>query len=81
MQSTSFILSLLELIHIRLSLSNKKKKSKSTHQNVERKTEYVHIVIVYQNNLTHSLIHHFETFDSNSKKLQTRTGMWLLKDF
>ena len=30
--------------------------------------------------LTHSLIHHFETLQ-NSKKLQTTTEMWLLKDF
>ena len=30
--------------------------------------------------LTHSLIHHFETVP-NSKKLQTTTEMWLLKDF
>ena len=30
--------------------------------------------------LTHSLIHHFETVP-NSKKLQTKTEMWLLKDF
>ena len=30
--------------------------------------------------LIHSLIHHFETVP-NSKKLQTTTEMWLLKDF
>ena len=30
--------------------------------------------------LTQSLIHHFETV-LNSKKLQTTTEMWLLKDF
>ena len=30
--------------------------------------------------LTHSLIHHFETVP-NSKKLQTKTELWLLKDF
>ena len=30
--------------------------------------------------LTHSLIHHFEAVP-NSKKLQTTTKMWLLKDF
>ena len=30
--------------------------------------------------LTHSLIHHLETVQ-NSKKLQTTTEMWLLKDF
>ena len=30
--------------------------------------------------LTHSLTHHFETIP-NSKKLQTTTEMWLLKDF
>ena len=30
--------------------------------------------------LTHSLVHHFETIP-NSKKLQTTTEMWLLKDF
>ena len=30
--------------------------------------------------LTHSLIHHFEVIP-NSKKLQTTTEMWLLKDF
>ena len=30
--------------------------------------------------LTHSLIHNFETVP-NSKKLQTTTEMWLLKDF
>ena len=30
--------------------------------------------------LTHSLIHHFDTIP-NSKKLQTSTEMWLLKDF
>ena len=30
--------------------------------------------------LTHSLIHHFKTVP-NSKKLQTTTEMWLLKDF
>ena len=29
---------------------------------------------------THSLLRHFETFP-NSKKLQTTTEMWLLKDF
>ena len=29
--------------------------------------------------LTHSLIHHFETVP-NSKKLQTTTELWLLKD-
>ena len=31
-------------------------------------------------NLTHSLLHHFETFP-NSKNLQTTTEMWLSKDF
>ena len=31
------------------------------------------------NPLTHSLINHFETVP-NSKKLQTTTEMWLLKD-
>ena len=30
--------------------------------------------------LTHSLIHHFETIQ-NTRKLQTTTEMWLLKDF
>ena len=30
--------------------------------------------------LTHSLIHQFKTVP-NSKKLQTTTEMWLLKDF
>ena len=30
--------------------------------------------------LTRSLLHHFETVQ-NSKKLQTTTEMWLLKDF
>ena len=30
--------------------------------------------------LTHPLIHHFETVQ-NSKKLQTTTEIWLLKDF
>ena len=30
--------------------------------------------------LTHSLIHHFEAAP-NSKKLQTTSEMWLLKDF
>ena len=30
--------------------------------------------------VTHSLIHHFENVPS-SKKLQTTTDMWLLKDF
>ena len=30
--------------------------------------------------LTYSIIHHFETVP-NSKKLQTTTEMWLLKDF
>ena len=30
--------------------------------------------------LTHNLIQHFETVP-NSKKLQTTTEMWLLKDF
>ena len=34
----------------------------------------------YKSTLTHSLIHHFETVP-NSKKLQTTTEMWLLKDF
>ena len=34
----------------------------------------------YYELLTHSLIHHFETVP-NSKKLQTTTVMWLLKDF
>ena len=31
-------------------------------------------------NLTHSLIHHFETIP-DSKKMQVTTEMWLLKDF
>ena len=31
-------------------------------------------------NLTHSLIHHFETVP-NSKNLQTTSEMWLLEDF
>ena len=43
-----------------------------------------HLQIRYMNEgcncLTHSLIHHFETVP-NSKKLQTTTEMWLLKDF
>ena len=30
--------------------------------------------------LTHSLVHHFETVP-NSKKLQTTTEVWLLRDF
>ena len=30
--------------------------------------------------LTHPLIHHFETVP-NSKKLQTTTEVWLVKDF
>ena len=30
--------------------------------------------------ITHSLVHHFETVP-NSKKLQTTTKIWLLKDF
>ena len=33
--------------------------------------------------LTHSLIHHFETIPNSVKKLamETKTEMWLLKDF
>ena len=37
-------------------------------------------ILLSVNELTHSLIHIFETIP-NSKKLQTSTEMWLLKDF
>ena len=39
-----------------------------------------HFFNTYSTELTHSLIHHFETVP-NSWKLQMTTEMWLLKDF
>ena len=36
--------------------------------------------LLFGKELTHSLLHHFESV-SNSKKLQTTTDMWLLKAF
>ena len=38
------------------------------------------IFFVISATITHSLLHHFETVP-NSKKLQTTTEIWLIKDF
>ena len=49
-------------------------------QGKEEKDRCIKLCTTQSRLLTHSPIHHFEIFPV-SKKLQTTTEMWLLKDF